>query len=175
MNAPLLHTLTASTYQKTSIVRVIMSMTPSEHTNTVGNAPDKSHGSVLGPRDSRVSHKRDPSTTVFSQSLPIPEHKIGWIIGIQGRYMRQLSEKSGAAISISESTSREYGTVWKYVQITGTSRAVDRAKKLLYIRLDRWKPRPDVEGKSDEIDTTSAHAAAAAAVDTSYDALNGEA
>lgn len=85
-----------------------------------------------------------PTAAIISQSLPIPEHKIGWIIGIQGRYMRQLAEKSGASISISESTSREYGTVWKYVQITGTSRSVDRAKKLLYIRLDRWKPKPEV-------------------------------
>eukprot|EP01039_Chlorochromonas_danica_P006722 gene6721-7431_t len=77
----------------------------------------------------------------ISQSLPIPEHKVGWIVGKKGSYITQLCSKSGATISISESTSREFGMVWKYVQITGTGRAVDRAKKLLHIRLDRMEPR----------------------------------
>jgi KH domain len=151
-----------------------MSTSPSEHTKSIEEAPEKSKDRAPGPSVSRGGPKKDPSSTVFSQSLPIPEHKIGWIIGIQGRYMRQLAEKSGAAISISESTSREYGTVWKYVQITGTSRAVDRAKKLLYIRLDRWKPRPD-ESKSEDVDTTLSAAAADMTVDMPYDALDGEA
>ena len=84
----------------------------------------------------------------ISQSLPVPEYKMGWIIGKRGSYINQLAKKSGASISVSDSTSKEYGTVWKYVQITGSGRAVDRAKKLLHIRLERLEPRPDVdEGK----------------------------
>jgi predicted PilT family ATPase len=79
----------------------------------------------------------------ITQSIPIPEHKMGWIVGKKGSYISQLCKKSGATISISESSSKEYGMVWKYVQITGTGRAVDRAKKLLHIRLDRLEPRPD--------------------------------
>jgi hypothetical protein len=43
-------------------------------------------------------------------------------------------------ISISESSSREYGRLWRYVQIKGSGRAVDRAKKLLHIRLERLEP-----------------------------------
>jgi hypothetical protein len=77
----------------------------------------------------------------ISQSLPIPERKMGWIVGKKGSYINQLARKSGATITISESTSREYGMVWKYVQLTGTGRAVDRAKKLIHIRLDRLEPR----------------------------------
>ena len=77
----------------------------------------------------------------ITQSLPIPESKMGWIVGKKGSYISQLSRKSGATISISESTSKEYGMVWKYVQITGSGRAVDRAKKLLHLRLARLEPR----------------------------------
>ena len=84
------------------------------------------------------------------QSLPIPEYKMGWIVGKKGSYINQLSRKSGAALTISESTSKEYGFVWKYVQIKGTGRAVDRAKKLLHIRLERLEPRSDLVGKASE-------------------------
>lgn len=81
------------------------------------------------------------NTDIISQSMPIPEYKMGWIIGKRGSYINQLAKKAGASIIISDSTSREYGTVWKYVQITGSGRAVDRAKKLLHIRLERLEPR----------------------------------
>lgn len=60
-----------------------------------------------------------------------------------------MSKKSGATISISESTSKEYGRVWRYIQIRGTGRAVDRAKKLLHIRLERLEPRVLQEGEVD--------------------------
>jgi len=89
-----------------------------------------------------------PPENEITQSLPVPEYKMGWIVGKRGSYINQLSKKSGAHITISESTSKEYGTVWKYVQITGTGRAVDRAKKLLHIRLERLEPRSE-SAKSD--------------------------
>ena len=88
------------------------------------------------------------NTEMISQSLPIPEYKMGWIIGKRGSYINQLAKKAGASITISDSTSREYGTVWKYVQITGSGRAVDRAKKLLHIRLERLEPRGADAGAS---------------------------
>lgn len=88
------------------------------------------------------------NTDMISQSLPIPEYKMGWIIGKRGSYINQLAKKAGASITISDSTSREYGTVWKYVQITGSGRAVDRAKKLLHIRLERLEPRGADAGTS---------------------------
>lgn len=82
----------------------------------------------------------------ITQSLPIPEYKMGWIVGKKGSYINQLSRKSGAHISISETSTKEYGIVWKYVQITGSGRCVDRAKKLLHIRLDRLEPRGGAGG-----------------------------
>lgn len=86
----------------------------------------------------------------ITQSLPVPENKIGWIVGKRGSYINQLCKKSGAQIEISESTSREYGMIWKYIQITGTGRAVDRAKKLIHIRLERLAETKAVKGDSRE-------------------------
>ena len=88
----------------------------------------------------------------ITQSLPIPEYKMGWIIGKKDTYINQLAKKSGATITISDSKSKEYGTVWKYVQITGTGRAVDRAKKLLHIRLERLEPRDKNEEGGEQDD-----------------------
>jgi hypothetical protein len=97
------------------------------------------------PHQKNISQVGSMRQEEISQSLPIPEYKIGWIIGKRGSYVLQLCEKSGAEITISDSTSKEYGTVWKYVQITGTGRAVDKAKKLLHIRLARIVPRTYAE------------------------------
>ena len=63
--------------------------------------------------------REDTSTLIITQSLPIPEYEMGWIIGKNGTYINQLSKKSGASITISDSKSMEFGTVWKYVQISG--------------------------------------------------------
>lgn len=70
------------------------------------------------PTNDKREHRDD--NMIISQSLPIPEYKMGWIIGKHGTYINQLSKKSGATITISDSKSKEFGTVWKYVQITGT-------------------------------------------------------
>ena len=88
----------------------------------------------------------DGEEHVFQQSFPIPEYKIGWIIGKRGSYVKQLQQKSGATIVVSTTTSKEYGQVWKYLQIIGTGRAIDRAKKLLHIRLERL----ELENMDDE-------------------------
>ena len=109
------------------------------------------------PQHEKTSYKRSEmrgnNDDVITQSLPIPEYKMGWIIGKRGTYINQLAKKSGASITISDSKSKEYGTVWKYVQITGSGRDVDRAKKLLHIRLERLEPRDDVlHTEKDETD-----------------------
>ena len=68
-----------------------------------------------------------------------------WIIGKKGSYINQMIKKSGAYITISESSSQEFGRVWRYVHIKGGGRAVDKAKKLLHIRLERLEPRGPTE------------------------------
>jgi hypothetical protein len=62
---------------------------------------------------------------------------MGWIIGKAGVNITALSTKSGANISVSDSTNTEFGMKWNYIQITGTGRTVDRAKKLILLRLER--------------------------------------
>ena len=108
-------------------------------------------------RTKRNDGKRDVNNTddIITQSIPIPEYKMGWIIGKRGTYINQLAKKSGASLGISDSKSTEYGTVWKYVQITGTGRAVDRAKKLLHIRLERLEPREEVDGATGNNETST--------------------
>lgn len=51
-----------------------------------------------------------------------------WVIGKEGSFIKQLEERSKAAIRVSDSACQEFGRQWKYVQVQGTPRAVDRAK-----------------------------------------------
>lgn len=74
-------------------------------------------------------------------SFPPSPSSHSWIIGKEGSYIHQLEERSKAVVRISDSSSREYGREWKYVQLSGAPRAVDRAKKLLHIRLERLMQR----------------------------------
>lgn len=101
-------------------------------------------------QENKPQSPRAFESQIISQSLPIPEYKMGWIIGKKGSYINQLSKKSGANLTISDTKTKEYGTVWKYVQISGTSRSVDRAKKLLHIRLERLEPRDDQKQDGDD-------------------------
>ena len=79
----------------------------------------------------------DPESIIITQGLPIPQHKIAWIVGKRGSYIRQLEKKSGAAVRVSDDTSTEFGHVWKYLMMRGTCAALSRCKKLIQIRLDR--------------------------------------
>ena len=69
------------------------------------------------------------------QSIPISSSKVGWIIGKQGIQIQHIQKRSGcSAVTISDSPTKDFGREWNYVQISGTTRSVDRAKKLLYLR-----------------------------------------
>lgn len=57
---------------------------------------------------------------------------VRWVIGKEGSYIKQLEERSKAVVRISDSSSREYGREWKYVQLQGHPRAVDRAKSTYF-------------------------------------------
>ena len=87
-------------------------------------------------------HHRERPSEIY-QSMPIPKGRVGWIIGKQGAYIQQLEKKSGCAISVSDSPSKEYGREWNYVQLQGTTRAVDKAKKLIYLRLESFPSTPE--------------------------------
>ena len=110
------------------------------------NAPDP--GDLLGSQGIAGIQ----SNQNYQQSIPVPGYKMGWIIGKRGSYVKQLQKKSGAQISVSNTTSKEYGTVWKYIQISGNGRAIDRAKKLLHIRLERLQLDTEEEELDDDGD-----------------------
>lgn len=97
--------------------------------------------------ESQGKHFRDKNSRpdVIQQAIPIPFYKVGWVVGRQGSYITQLCRKSGATITISDTESREFGTTWKYVMMYGTGREIDRAKKLLHIRLERYIAKTPLE------------------------------
>ena len=100
---------------------------------------------LMPVRQDRQERAPTERPDVIQQALPVPFYKVGWIVGKKGSYINQLCRKSGATITISDSESREFGTTWKYVMISGSGRDVDRAKKLIYIRLERYVAKTDVE------------------------------
>jgi hypothetical protein len=82
-----------------------------------------------------------------NQSMPIPADRVGWIIGKQGVYIQGLSQRSGCQISVSDSPSKEFGREWNYIHLQGTTRNVDRAKKLIYMRLEQFRATPPWTGQ----------------------------
>mmetsp|Transcript_9191 Transcript_9191/g.23592 ORF Transcript_9191/g.23592 Transcript_9191/m.23592 type:complete len:153 (+) Transcript_9191:127-585(+) len=96
----------------------------------------------------RHTHPRTNNNklTEIYQSMPIPADRVGWIIGKQGAYIHNLEKWSGCSISVSDSPSREFNHEWNYVQLQGTTRSVDKAKKLIYLRLMSFPgPRSDAQ------------------------------
>ena len=55
---------------------------------------------------------------------------------------QSLEKRSGCRISVSDVPSKEYGRSWNYVQLSGSTRSVDKAKKLLILRLETFPPGP---------------------------------
>ena len=88
----------------------------------------------------------------YNHALPIPADKVGWILGKGGSYITQLCEKSGANVVISDSESHEFGRKWKYIAIRGTGRQMDRAKKLIYIRLERYESTTQQGNQPEKVD-----------------------
>lgn len=110
-------------------------------TDSSSRASDNSESfATTNFEESQGRHFKDKNSRpeVIQQAIPIPFYKVGWVVGRQGSYIAQLCRKSGATITISDTESREFGTTWKYVMMYGTGREIDRAKKLLHIRLERY-------------------------------------
>ena len=82
---------------------------------------------------------------VITQGMPIPDYKIGWIIGKSGSYVKQLEERSGCSLRVSDDTSNEYGITWRYLMMRGTGAALMRCKQLLHLRLDRLPSQTGIE------------------------------
>ena len=68
--------------------------------------------------------------------IPIPDWKVGWLIGKNGVYITQLSLDTNTRLRIIRKTSMEFGRNWKYLEIIGTSRNIDSVKKMVHIRME---------------------------------------
>jgi len=115
--------------------------------NTESSRSSDNSKSLASNEESQGKHSRDRNSRpdVIQQAIPIPFYKVGWVVGRKGSYIAQLCMKSGATVTISDTESREFGTTWKYVMMYGTGREIDKAKKLLHIRLERYIPKTPLE------------------------------
>ena len=56
-------------------------------------------------------------------------------------------DETGCQISVSDSPSKDFGRDWNYIHLQGTTRNVDRAKKLIYMRLEQYRATPPWTGQ----------------------------
>ena len=71
-------------------------------------------------------------------ALPIPTHKLEWVLGIEQIYLKELTDKTGAIITIDGKGGNEFGREWSYLIVEGTEMQVDQAQKLLFIRMELY-------------------------------------
>ena len=69
--------------------------------------------------------------------IPIPEMKVGWIIGKNGCYLKYLRSRTKTSIYFYDNVTEEYGISWKYMSVEGLSRNIDKVKKIVHIRLEK--------------------------------------
>ena len=69
--------------------------------------------------------------------IPIPEVKVGWIIGKNGCYLKYLMSRTKTSIYFHDNVTEEYGISWKYMSVEGLSRNIDKVKKIVHIRLEK--------------------------------------
>jgi len=89
----------------------------------------KNASSDKGPREEK---------TVQTQSMPIPAEKVGWVMGKKGDHINQMQKQSECTLRLQDNEWRDYGRTWKYITITGTGRQIDKARKLIYLSLEKF-------------------------------------
>ena len=77
-------------------------------------------------------------THVFSQSLPLLEQAIPFLIGKNGKSIQRITTLTSTQIHISESPMTTVGQTWRYATIRGELRNIAKAKQLLVLYLCRW-------------------------------------
>ena len=91
----------------------------------------------------------------ISQTLPVPKRFVGYLVGVKGRTLKGIQKGSSTKIFIQENSKDEE---WCYVHINGTSRAINRAKKIIVNALiractsdgDKKKSEPVAEKKKEK-------------------------
>eukprot|EP00960_Hanusia_phi_P052016 761193-Hanusia_phi.AAC.3 len=103
------------------------------------NIPQQQQQQQQQQQHLQQQHQQKEKPAEIYQSIPIPAERVGWIIGKQGAYIQNLETRSGCSISVSDNPSKEFGREWNYVQLQGSTRNVDKAKKLIYMRLESFR------------------------------------
>lgn len=91
--------------------------------------------------DVRINVFDQSTIPTISQTLPVPRNLVGYLVGKRGRTLQGIQQGSQTKIFIQENSKDED---WCYVHIQGSSRHINRAKKILInaiIRACENKPR----------------------------------
>merc|ERR1719506_2389825 len=76
----------------------------------------------------------------MTQSVPIPANSVGWVMGKGGSNINLMQKQSGCVLRLQDNEWQDFGRKWKYLQLKGSGRNVDRAKKLIYLSLEKFNP-----------------------------------
>lgn len=99
--------------------------------------------------DVRINISDKSSIPTISQTLPVPRNLVGYLVGKRGRTLQGIQQGSQTKIFIQENSKDED---WCYVHIQGSSRHINRAKKILINAIiraceNRPKTKPDAKSK----------------------------
>ena len=91
--------------------------------------------------------ERRPVVEDMVQSVPIPANAVGWVMGKGGTHINAMQKQSGCTLRLQDNVWKDFGREWKYISLKGSGRNVDKAKKLIYLSLEKFNP--DVAEKSE--------------------------
>ena len=82
--------------------------------------------------------QRPRGSQLFSQSLPLLEQAIPFLIGKNGKSIQRITKLTDTQIHISETPVTSVGQTWRYATIRGELKNIARAKQLLVLYHSRW-------------------------------------
>ena len=71
-------------------------------------------------------------------SIPIPQYKIGWLIGKNGYSINYICSKTDTDIIIADDVLTKFGGDWKIITVRGSWKGINNALMLIYMRLDEY-------------------------------------
>ena len=96
--------------------------------DTVGSSSDKKATETKSKDTAVEKFPVDVGVPHISQTLPVPKHLVGYLVGRQGKTLKGIMKGSSTRIYIQEN---ERDPDWSYAHVQGSARAVNRAKKIL--------------------------------------------
>eukprot|EP00658_Telonema_sp_P-2_P060063 TRINITY_DN49097_c0_g1_i2.p2 TRINITY_DN49097_c0_g1~~TRINITY_DN49097_c0_g1_i2.p2 ORF type:complete len:164 (+),score=38.59 TRINITY_DN49097_c0_g1_i2:84-575(+) len=96
--------------------------------------------------ENRTREEKRGGVDDIVQAVPIPANAVGWVMGKGGSNINAMQKQSGCSLRLQENEWKDFGRVWKYISLRGSGKNVDRAKKLIYLSLEKFNPdRPERE------------------------------